>query len=524
MSLMMFSRARVGAVLAAGVVLSAAAGSASAQLRVASWNITNYAGGNHPALTSAIFGSFEGRQLRPDVITCQEFLSQAAVTSFLQMLNANEPGQWGAATFIDGPDTDCAFFYRISKVEFLGTTTIALGSSSTANQPRNTYRYDVLLRGYESTGAALAIYSTHMKAQGGTNDAGRRLIEAQRIRDNAEGIDTNGPGSRLPSGYRFLMGGDTNIQTSSVAEYQELVGSQPNNAGRLFDPINAPGSWNNNFAFRFVHTQDPSGAGGMDDRHDQILCGAELVDGEGLSYIGNPLIAYSTTTWDDPNHSYRAWGNDGTTFNLALATTTNSFVGPVIAQALITMAGGGGHLPIVLDLRVPAKVGSDAVIDFGTVTQGDSATQPLTVSNAGDVALWSAAGIDELDYTLSASAEFSAPAGAFVELAGGGANMHTLSMDTSTPGVKSGTVTIASDDPDQPSRVVTLMGVVNALPPACPGDADGDGMVRLSDISVVVVNWGAMATGAANGDLDGDGFVGLSDISVVVSNWGANCR
>lgn len=58
------------------------------------------------------------------------------------------------------------------------------------------------------------------------------------------------------------------------------------------------------------------------------------------------------------------------------------------------------------------------------------------------------------------------------------------------------------------------------LTPACPGDADADGGVGLSDISVIIQNWGRAT---AVGDLDADGGVGLSDISVVIQSWGATC-
>ena len=138
----------------------------------------------------------------------------------------------------------------------------------------------------------------------------------------------------------------------------ELVGAQAVNDGRFFDPINTPGSWNNNAAYRFVHTQDP--AYQMDDRHDQILVSAGLVDGVGLDYIGDPALPYSTTTWDDPAHSYRCWGNDGSSYNQLLTTTGNQMVGNVIAQALRASALGGGHLPVYLDLRVPPCLGDFA--------------------------------------------------------------------------------------------------------------------------------------------------------------------
>ena len=60
-------------------------------------------------------------------------------------------------------------------------------------------------------------------------------------------------------------------------------------------------------------------------------------------YVGNPAIPYSTTTWDDPNHSYRSWGNDGTSFNVSLTIAGNQMVGETIAQALVDSALGGGH-------------------------------------------------------------------------------------------------------------------------------------------------------------------------------------
>ncbi len=77
------------------------------------------------------------------------------------------------------------------------------------------------------------------------------------------------------------------------------------------------------------------------------------MDGVHLDYIGNPAVPYSTTTWDDPNHSYRSWGNDGTSYNTSLTISRNTMVGSVIAQALVSSASGGGHLPVFLDLLVP---------------------------------------------------------------------------------------------------------------------------------------------------------------------------
>lgn len=508
---------------AAIVGLAATPEIARGQLRVATWNVTNYSSGRVAAFQTSIYDEFDGRSMSPDVIIGQEFLSQSGVDNFLDLLNtaAGSPGDWAAGPFINGPDTDNAFFYRTSKVTFLGVTTVSEGGSA-PNHPRDVQRYDLRPIGYDSVGASLACYSSHMKAGSGSDDQARRLVEAEAIRDNAQGIDTNGPGSGLPGGWSFLLGADLNIQQSTQAAYQELVGSQSNNDGRFFDPINTPGGWNNNYSFHFVHTQDPTGAGGMDDRHDQILVSATLVDGEGFDYVGDPGITYSTTTWDDANHSYRSWGNDGTSYNTTLTVSGNTMVGANIAQALKDAALTAGHLPVFFDLRVPPRIDSDTLIDFGSVPQGETAEALLTVLNDGDVALWTVDGIAELAYSMVASAGFSAPEGPFIESAAGAGNQHVIEMDTSVLGPVEGTLTITSNAPDEPDRLVTLVGEV--IPAICFGDLDGDDVVGLSDLAALLSNYG-LTSGAeyADGDLDADGDVDVADLAALLAVYGTTC-
>ncbi|MCW5754902.1 MAG: hypothetical protein KIT24_09380 [Phycisphaeraceae bacterium] len=432
------------------------AGSAAAQLRVATWNISFYSGGRIPAIQTSVYGSFDGRSMSPDVILGQEFMSQAAVNQFLSALNGafDSPGDWSAAPFIDGPDTDNAFFYRTSRVVFLGQEIVSFGGPAPA-PPRHTIRYDVRLVGYEAPETVLSMYSTHMKAGSSSADQQRRLVEAQRVRDDV---------LTLTDGRAFLIGGDFNIQTSSQAAYQTLL--------QVFvDPIRTPGSWNNNGAFRFVHTQDPIGPGGMDDRHDQILIAPSLVNLQGFEYLGDATRAYSTTTWNDPFHSYRSWGNDGTSFDVTLRVEGNTMVGPAIAQALIDCANGAGHLPVFLDFLVPPQAEADILLDFGTVAPDEPAMATLTVTNSGDVTLWSDFGISDLMYELSAPAGFSAPAGLFFESAGGDANTHIIAMDTSTPGLRDAELLVLTNAPDQPVLRVRLVGMVADL--SCPADLTG---------------------------------------------------
>lgn len=437
-------------VLAAVAVFGGAFCSAFGQLRIATYNVTNYNGGRIAEFQTIFYETYQGRQFAPDVLLGQEFISQSAVNTFLNLLNTapGSPGDWAAAPFIDGPDTDSAFFYRVTKVQYLGTTIAALGSTNTSDQPRNTYRYDFRPVGYTADSTTIAGYSVHLKSGSASTDQSRRLIETQRIRTNAEGLNPQ---------WNFLIAGDLNIQASTQSAYQEMVGSQTNNAGRVFDPIKSPGNWNNTATYKYIHTQDPqSGSGGMDDRFDQILLSAGLVDGTGMDYIGNPNATFSTSTWNDPNHSYRCWGNDGTSFNTGLNTTTNSMVSSSIANALVSTAAPTGHLPVYLDMRVPPAIVSTQTIDFGIVPQGAVASKSFFVANSGNTAIWTPAGIATLTYTMSASGPFTVPSGSFSDSAGGNLNNHTVTLDTSTPGIKLGTISIASNAPDQPVRTITV--------------------------------------------------------------------
>lgn len=439
---------------AAAIVTLAGAALGADGLRIASWNISNYAGGRQADLQTAIYASFGGRSMSPDVLVCQEILTSSAASSLLSILNTapDSPGDWVAGPFIDGPDTDSAIFYRASKIDFLGVFTLP-ADPGTTGAPRDVRRYDLGLVGYDDPSTQMAIYSVHMKAGSATDDQARRLIEATRIRDNAETLD--------PAIHIAVMG-DFNVQSSTQAAYQELVGFQANNNGRFADPIATPGSWNNNFAFRFVHTQDPSGAGGMDDRHDQILLDPSLGDGVGLEYAGAFGAAYSTTTWDDPNHTYRAWGNDGTSYNLSLTVAGNTMVGPAIAQALVNVASGGGHLPIVVSLIVPPQVTASDV-DLGPVPFGSTASGDLIVGNGGEVTRWGADGIGALTYTLDPDAGIAVDAGPFIDGPGGSLDTHPFTADLATNpngGAFEGFVRVLSDDPDRPVAPVRIFGTV----------------------------------------------------------------
>jgi hypothetical protein len=102
---------------------------------------------------------------------------------------------------------------------------------------------------------------------------------------------------------KFILVGDLNLYSSSEPAYQKLTGEETENSGRLFDPIETPGTWHNNSSYTVIHTQstrtsdigDDGATGGMDDRFDFILVSSSL---SGRVIEG----------------SYTAYGNDGVHF------------------------------------------------------------------------------------------------------------------------------------------------------------------------------------------------------------------
>jgi hypothetical protein len=503
------------------LTLSLAAGSACAQLRIADWNVSNYNGTGRTAdFQTAIYGVYQGRSMAPDVIIAQEFTSAVAVANFRALLNsaAGSPGDWNAAPFIDGPDSDSAFFYRAGKAEYLGTAIVAPGGDP-QGAPRNVLRFDIRPAGYSAAATTIACYSVHMKAGNTGDDQARRLAEATAIRANADA---------LPAGWNVLLAGDTNIQSSAQAAYQQLTGALANNRGRLFDPINTPGSWNNTAAFRFVHTQAPGASGaGMDDRFDFILLGQSLINTSDFDYIGNAAAAYSPTTWNDPAHSFRAWGNDGTSFNAPIAIAGNTMVGPVIAQALVNAAGtdaSGGHLPVFLDLRVPARVGAPASVDLGEVALNSAGLASLTVSNGGDEATWSDAGIATLGYSLSGSPGVMVPPGSFTAAPGAPGNSHTFAIDTTVAGPFSGAITIESTSVEDP--VVVVQVTASVVAPGCYANCDGSSIepvLNVLDFNCFLSRFGA---GEPYANCDGstlEPVLNVLDFNCFLSRFAAGC-
>ena len=420
-------RALLAAALASFLLISPAHA-----LRIVNYNLLNYPG-TSVSVRNPHFRTIMA-PLGADVVVVQEMLSQAGVDSFrINVLNVLDPGQWASAPFINGNDTDNALFYKPSKVDFLGQWA---WYPNPANLLRLVNCYRLRPVGYSSEAAELRLYSQHLKASTGFES--QRLAEATGIRDSMNAV---------PPGTHAILLGDFNIYGGNEPAFQKFLESQADNDGRMYDPLGAPYSTWNTAGLASIHTQSPclsggsacaggAATGGLDDRFDMFLPTYVVNDGQGLDLIAG---------------TYLPVGNDALHYNKNITDSPTIPEGSAYANALILASD---HLPTRIDLRLPSKIGVDLTsIAYGTVIVGAAAAQNETVTNTA------AAPADSLNYSFAAPAGFGAPPGGFA-LAAAASAPASITMSTASAGIKAGQLSIASDAPDDPTKLVDLSGTV----------------------------------------------------------------
>jgi FlgD Ig-like domain len=454
------------ALLLAGLVT---AGPAHA-LKVATWNLLDYDDSTTPSIITPRQQYFRTAMaaMDPDVIMVQELLSVAAADSFLNdVLNVVAPGQYTRAPYIvSTPTTQSCVFYKPAKVNVTNSVTINDGG------PRNVLVCIVKPVGYLTNPGWFRLYSIHLKASSVPSDSTTRRVECNNLRNAINNLTSQGP--------NFIVGGDTNFYTALEPGYigltQSISGTNGNN-GRCYDPLGAQMAnmdWHVNPDFALYDTQCPClgcpnippltyASGGMDDRFDIIFTSYSLADGQGVDYV-----------------NYYAFGQDGQHFNADInGPPTNSAVGQAVADALW---GASDHLPVVAVVQLASRVSAPSAVSFGSVIVGGAAQQTLNVTDGG------APPVDALDYSFATvPAGFTAPAGPFT-VANGSVNPHALGMDTSSPGARTGTLVMSTDDPDSASKPVQLSGTV--LDHAQPS------LDSLVATTAGAVDWGTRAGGS----------------------------
>jgi endonuclease/exonuclease/phosphatase family metal-dependent hydrolase len=397
-------------------------------LRVMTYNLLNYPGASGSA-REVHFRSVLN-QVQPDLLVTQEVQGLSAANQFLDnVLNVVNPGAWSLATFTYSPDSERACFYRTSQLDLQGSVVLP-----TDLRDINGWFF----RPDGTTGESdFRIYSLHLKASQGASNENQRLAEVTVLRNHL---------NALPSDTHFMVLGDYNIYTSSEPAWSKLTGSEADNDGQLFDPINRVGNWHDNSSFADVHTQSPrttdlgdgGATGGMDDRFDFGLMNDDMLDQVGLDYV----VA-----------SYVAYGQDGNHFNQAINSGTNTAVPDSIADALYAASD---HLPVFFDIELsvttnPPVMAVSGDLDFGDAILDAFLQRPVVVANQAT------APASDLDYITSAGTGFSIPA-APGPVAAGDSDTLLVTFDTSVLGSRVADVIISGDDPSNPADTLVATG------------------------------------------------------------------
>jgi hypothetical protein len=504
---------RVAATWSCGVALVCCAFPASAQLRIVTYNSTRAPRSGTGSILQAIGEEEKSGIKRPiDILLLQEQSDDPGLPdtqAFVTLLNSIYSGQgitYARGNLIGGGNDTQAIVFRTGTVQLLEET--AIGTVDSTGPARQTIRHKVKPLGYEDS-AAFYIYNSHYKASQGTDDNAttsnrdRRLAEANALRLN---MDSLGEGAHV------LHAGDFNLYSNSGTTEPAWNRLTQSGAGQLWDPINRVGPWNNNASYADVHTQSPATTlrfpgqilFGMDDRFDFQLVTDEFRDNEGMSYISG---------------TYRAFGNNGTTFNSDIDSGTNTypfdgvpFADSSVRAALLTaIASSSDHIPVIADYRIPAKMGVQVASIPPTVSLAASVMIDVFIENIAPAS--SAGAADELDYTLSVTGDLIGGISS-IEPASGGGHTQSIFLNTTTPGVKSGMITVTSSSQQASNALFTMPVSFTVLGPSfLAADFNQDGSVNNTDLLAWRGGFGTGTTKAA-GDGDADGDVDGADFLV----------
>jgi hypothetical protein len=181
------------------------------------------------------------------------------------------------------------------------------------------------------------LFVTHLKSSTGTANQLLRLEMVQTFTNKLESLDPNS---------FVLFAGDFNFYTASEPAYLEIL--DPTNAIVMVDPIDRPGSWNNNINFQDIHSQStrissgPFGAGaggGLDDRFDFIMMSENMQNNPKLNYVAN---------------SYKSFGNNGNCFDNSINSPDCS--GDFSQSLRENLYNMSDHLPIVMQLETNKQI------------------------------------------------------------------------------------------------------------------------------------------------------------------------
>lgn len=256
-------------------------------------------------------------EIQPSLLVVQEVDGHAAAQMFADSVLNVDSVTYTVATFIDGPDSDIALYYKSRIFRHL-----AVANYSTRLRDIVHHQLKTSLEGRAAdTNVVLNLFGLHLKAGRGSANETLRKAEVDTLNKILQNLATE----------PVIVCGDFNIYGSSEPAYQALLS---NNGGYLFDTLNLTGTWN--FAnYAQFHTQSPrttrfnGGAnGGLDDRFDMILFSRPIAKDSIYGYNGDMVV----------------FGNDGLHYNKALTDPPQH---PTLSDTIIqALHYASDHLPL----------------------------------------------------------------------------------------------------------------------------------------------------------------------------------
>lgn len=274
----------------------------------------------------------------PDVLCVCEMGSQSTFVDRFRnnVLNSNGIDYYNACplTNYSGGSIANMLYYDSRKLAFHSHFYI-----TTSYRDINAYKLYYKSQGlFSGDTVFITFLLAHLKAGSSTSDENAREMQVQKLLTTLE---------QRGKYENYVFSGDFNLYGASEPAYQKLL-HYDNTLFAFYDPIDMEGEWNNNSAYKSIHTQSThtySGngecfsSGGLDDRFDFILV--------------SPFVHYGSKGVQSLSDSYHALGQDGARFNRTINNPVNTLVPENVADALYNASD---HLPVIMDFVLNATL------------------------------------------------------------------------------------------------------------------------------------------------------------------------
>ena len=297
------------------------------------YNLARFPSGapaNRELILTEILDEYE-----PDLFMVCELETEIGANLILNISLSNQQSSFAKAVFQANSSSETDFlqnlvFYNTDKFVLLNQEI-----HQTAYRDINQYSFKLNTTESDSYPIYLEVFVAHLKSSTGTANQQARLAMVEVFTNALESI-TN------PNTY-VLFAGDFNFYTASEPGYQKIL--SPDNAFKMLDPINAPGSWHDNANFQYTHTQCTrvsnagfgigTASGGMDDRFDFIMMSENFSTSSEFYYVEN---------------TYKAYGNNGNCLDKNI--NDESCSGDFSSELRDNLYWMSDHTPVIMQFEI----------------------------------------------------------------------------------------------------------------------------------------------------------------------------